>query len=273
MKKTQIYRLLIILTLLVFVIVALAPFYIMIVMSTYVTEDLFRGIVLLPGKFGLQNLTTILKGNFLLYYRNSIYIAVLAVLGNVLVSSMAGYGFSKFDFKWKKPLFTFVLVSMMIPTQVGLVAFVVQMRYLGWLNSHLPLIIPPMASSFGVFWMTQFMNGTIPREVIESARVEGCSEGRVYAQIVIPYTKPAIITLGLLAFFGSWNSYLLPLVILNKAKLYTLPLGVSMLAAIFRTDIAAQIMALAIGTIPLIILYLAGSKWFMRGLTAGAVKG
>jgi cellobiose transport system permease protein len=121
--------------------------------------------------------------------------------------------------------------------------------------------------------MTQFMNGTIPKEVIESARVEGCPERRVFLQIVLPYIRPAIVTLGLLAFFGSWNSYLTPLVVLSKAKLYTLPLGITMLAAVFRTDIAAQIMALGIGTIPLIILYLAGSRFFMRGLTAGAVKG
>lgn len=271
--KNKVFRVLLILVLLVFVVVALAPFYIMIIMSTYVTEDLFKRILLVPGNYALENLKTIFKGSFPIYYRNSLYIAALMVVGNVLVSSMTGYGFSKFDFKLKKPLFTLVLITMMIPTQVALVAVVVEFRYLGWINTHLPMIIPGMASAFGVFWMTQFMNGTIPREVIESARVEGCPEWRVFAQIALPYTKPAMVTLGLLAFFGSWNSYLLPLVTLNKMKLYTLPLGITMLAAVFRTDIAAQIMALGIGTIPLIIFYLVGSRFFMRGLTAGAVKG
>jgi len=107
--KNTIFRVLLVMTLLVFVVVALAPFYIMIMMSTYVTEDLFKGILLLPDSYALENLKTIFKGSFLIYYRNSLYISALFVMGNVLVSSMAGYGFSKFEFRLKKPLFTLVL--------------------------------------------------------------------------------------------------------------------------------------------------------------------
>ena len=271
--RNKIVKLYILIILGIFLVAALLPFYIMIIMSTHFSEDLFKGIVLFPGNYIVENFRTISEGNFEVYYMNSIFVSVLAAFGSVLFSSMAGYGFSKFEFKFKTPLFIFVLATLMIPVQLGLVAFVVQMRYLGWINTHWPLIIPPMANSFGVFWMTQYMKSSIPKEVIENARVEGCPELRLFLQIIVPYSRPALITLGLLVFLHSWNNYIVPLVVLQDSRLYTLPLGVAMLSAVFRVDYSAQIMALSIGTIPLLLIFLAGRKYFISGMTAGAVKG
>ncbi|WP_231637789.1 ABC transporter permease subunit [Paenibacillus sp. FSL R5-0912] len=121
--------------------------------------------------------------------------------------------------------------------------------------------------------MTQFIRSSVPTEVIESARIDGCSEPAILTRIVVPFLMPAISTLGLISFLGSWNGYLLPLVTINKPELYTLPLGIANLSTVFRTDYSASILGLTLGTLPLIVLFLFGSKTLVRGLTGGAVKG
>jgi len=130
-----------------------------------------------------------------------------------------------------------------------------------------------MANSFGVFWMTQYMRSSLPAEMIESARIDGASDLRVFLQIALPLAKSALITLSLLAFLSSWNSYLLPLIMLNNQALFTLPLGLARLSSWTKADIGAQIMALSIGTMPIIIMLAFGSKQFIRGLISGALKG
>jgi cellobiose transport system permease protein len=253
--------------------IAIAPFYIMFMMGTYSTGEIFKVLPLIPGTHLLDNLKTVFASDFIRYYANSIYVAVLVTLGSVFVSTLAGFGFSKYHFRGKNILFAAVLVTMMIPSQLGLVAFAAEMRVLGWTNTHLPLIIPGMAHAFGVFWMTQYIKSSVPDEVLDSARIDGCTDFRAFIQIVVPYVKSAIVTLVLLAFIASWNSYIIPLIVLNKAKLYTIPLGITTLGDFFRADYAARITGLSLGTIPLILVFAIGSKYFIKGLMAGAVKG
>jgi cellobiose transport system permease protein len=253
--------------------IALLPFYIMFMMGTYSTSEIFQVIPLIPGSHLLENLHAIFASDFLRYYFNSTYIAVLGTAGSVFVSTLAGFAFAKYDFKGRNLLFSAVLVTMMVPSQLGLVAFAAEMRLLGWTNTHLPLIIPGMAHAFGVFWMTQYMKTSVPNEVLDSARIDGCSDFKTFVRIVIPYVAPAMVTLILLVFIASWNSYLIPLIILNKTELYTIPLGIATLGSYFRTDYAIRITGLSLGTIPLILIFAAGSKYFIKGLMAGAVKG
>ena len=252
----------------------LMPFYLMIMMSTYTSEQLYTGIKLLPGSYLLENLRTVFIGTkFDVYYRNSIVVAVCSTVLAVLSSSMAGFGFSKYNFRFKKQLFLFVILVMMIPGQLGMVAFLIEMKWFGWMNTHLPLIIPAMANSFGVFWMTQTMSATLPTEVIESARIDGASGFHIYIRIAIPYMAAAIISLALLSFLGAWNSYMMPMLILSAQRNFTLPLGLISLNDTYRQNIGAMITALAVGTLPMVIIFAIGSKYFIRGLVAGALKG
>lgn len=252
---------------------ALLPFYIMVVMGTYQNEDLFKGIVLVPSTYLLENLKTVAASRFDLVYWNSLLVSAASTVLSVFVSAFAGFAFAKHEFKYKNKIFTAVLLTMMIPGQLGLVAYVIEMRFLGLTGTLLPLILPWVANAFGIFWMTQYIRSAVPTEVLESAKIDGCSDIAVFFRIVIAFIYPAITTLSLLVFLWSWNNYLLPLIVINNPALFTIPLGITSLGTAYRTDLAAQILGLTIGTLPVLILFAAGSKSFIRGLTAGSVKG
>jgi multiple sugar transport system permease protein/cellobiose transport system permease protein len=261
------------LVLIVITVIAISPFYFMIIMSTYRTQELGRAGSLIPGSYFITNLNNVLKSGFLFYYWNSVYVAVIFTLMSVLLSAMAGYGFAKFNFKLNKPLHAFVVGAMMIPAQLGLIGYVIEMRVLHMGGTHWPIILGDVATCFGVFWMTQYISGALPNEVLESARIDGCGEWRIFLRIALPYSSPAMATLAIIQFVFSWNNYLRPLVTLTDPDQYTIPLGIAALASRYMTDYAAQITALSLGTIPLIIVFLCGSKTFIMGLTSGAVKG
>jgi cellobiose transport system permease protein len=252
---------------------ALFPFYLMIIMGTYRNEELFTRIVLVPGSYLLENFQTVVASDFHLVYLNSLVVSIVSTVLAVFVSAFAGFAFSKHEFKYKNKIFAAVLLTMMIPGQLGLVAYVIEIRYMGISGTLLPLILPWVANAFGVFWMTQFMKGAVPNEVLESARIDGCSDFSVFFRIVLAFCWPAMTTLSLLVFLWSWNNYLLPLIVINKPELYTIPLAISTLGDAYRTDLAAQILGLSLGTLPVLILFAIGSKSFIHGLTAGSVKG
>jgi multiple sugar transport system permease protein/cellobiose transport system permease protein len=252
---------------------AVSPFWFMFIMGTYRTQELSRATSLLPGPWFFQNLKTIIASGFLKFYWNSIYSSVLFTLGSVFLSVMAGYGFAKFDFKGNKTLYAVIVASMMIPAQLGLIGYVIQMRNMRLIGTLWPVMLGDVATCFGVFWMTQYIKSSLPDSIIDSARLDGCGEFRIFWQIVLPYVMPATATLVIVQFVFMWNSYLRPLVTLSDPNLFTIPLGIASLATRYQTDFAAQICALTLGTLPLIIVFLFGSKTFILGLTSGAVKG
>jgi cellobiose transport system permease protein len=272
-RKASFIRSVMVLFMCVVSIVAIYPYYSMIMMGTYYSNDLFTGIKVLPGDFLLQNLATIRTINILRFYKNSALVAVCSSTLTVLVCAAAGFGFAKYQFRFKKPLFTFVLLTMMVPLQLGMVAFVSEMKAIGWLKTLLPLIVPPAANAFGAFWMTQFALQAIPDEVMESARIDGCSELRIFGQIALPFMVPACTTLGLLSFLLSWNSLFTPLIVISDAKLFTIPLGIRQLATNFRQDNAAQILGLTLTSIPILFFFGFFSRSLISGLSAAAVKG
>ncbi len=259
--------------LIVISLISLAPFYMMLMMSTQYNEDIFKGMVLLPGNYFIQNFATVMKSKFYLYYLNSIYVSLFSTVLCLFISSLTGYALSKYEFKLKKPIYYFIIMTMMVPSQIGLIGYVVEMRAMHINNTLLPLIIIWTTNAFGVFWMTQYISQAVHSELIESARMDGCNDFGIFIKIVLPCIKPAIATLSMVIFLWSWNNYLLPLVIVSNSGLFTIPLGISSLGGYYRTDYAARMTGLAFSTIPLIIIFISGSKYFVRGLTAGAVKG
>ncbi len=273
MTKTKLRGLALTALLVFFSLITIFPFYLMIVMGTHVSEALFKGIALTPGDYLLKNLTTIAQSNFLLFYFNSLTVSTTATVLGVLVSAMAGFALSKYKFRFRNQLLKAIIMIMMIPGQISLIAYIIEMRTFHLLDTLWPIIILFIANPFGVFWMKQSIDSGVPDEVLESARIDGASEIRIFFSIVLPFVKAALITISLLLFLWSWNCYLVPLIAINNPKLYTVPLGIAMLNGMYRSDYAAKILALTIGTLPLVILFLFGSKYFIRGLTSGAVKG
>lgn len=252
---------------------ALLPFYMMIVMGTHYSEDLYTGVKLFFGKYLVENFHSVMRQNFPLYYANSLIVATCNTIGGLLVSSMAGYAFAKYDFKGKKTLFAIIVATMAIPQQLGLVGFVMEMRWIGMNNTLFPLIVSGMANAFGVFWMRQFIESSVPYEIIESGRVDGCKEFGIFFRLIVPIIRPAFITLFLLFFLWSWNNYMTPLVMISDQKYYTIPLSIALISSEYRTDYAARVLALSMGTIPILILFSFGSKYLIKGLVAGSVKG
>ena len=252
---------------------ALLPFYMMIVMGTHYSEDLYTGVKLFFGKYFVQNFQTVMRQNFLLYYWNSIVVAGCHVAGGLVISALTGYAFAKFEFRGKKFLFAVIVATLAIPEQLGLIGYVLEMRWLGLNNTLFPLIVFGMANAFGVFWMRQYIGSSVPDEIIESGRVDGCREFGIFFRLIIPIIRPALITIFLLLFLWSWNNYMTPLVMISKEKLYTIPLSIALISSEYRTDYAARILALSMGTIPILILFSFGSKYLIQGLVAGSVIG
>lgn len=252
---------------------ALLPFYMMIIMGTHYSEDLYSGVKLFFGKYFVENFKTVMKQNFPLYYWNSLVVAVCNTVGGLLVSALTGYAFAKYEFRGKKVLFTVIVATLAIPQQLGLIGFVMEMRWIGMNNTLFPLIVSGMANAFGVFWMRQFIETSVPDEIIESGRIDGCREFGIFFRLILPIIRPALITIFLLLFLWSWNSYMTPLVMISDQKLYTIPLSIALISSEYRTDYAARILALSMGTIPILVLFGCGSKYLIRGLVAGSVKG
>ncbi len=256
----------------IFGLVSIAPFFFMINMGTYKANELYTGIKLVPSGYLAQNFKSLMSIDFFKYYGNSIFVSVSCAVLTVLVCSMCGFGLAKYRFKGRKFFTNLVMLTMMVPTQLSLVGFIIEMNKIGWLNSHLPLIIPTAASAFGVFWINQFTRDAIPDSIIESARLDGCGEFKMFLRIALPFMMPACMTLALLSFLWSWNSFMVPMIVLTNEKLFTVPLGIRQLATQFRTDLGAQILGLTLATIPMLVMFGLFSKNLISGLASAAVK-
>ena len=248
------------------------PFYSMFMMGTYSTNEIYRGIHLLPGNKLITNIQTLMKINFMVYYKNSIIVAVFGSTLSVLVSAMAGYALGLYDFKGKKTFFAVILLTLMIPGQLSLIGMFMEIKAMGLTDTLFILIILGIPNAFGVFWISSFAKQAIPMSVIESAELDGCSDYRTFVFIGLPFLLPACGTLFLLSFLGSWNSFITPTMLLSKERLYTIPLGIRQLRSNFGTDVGAQTAGLALATLPILVIFSVFSKTLIAGLSASAVK-
>ena len=205
------------------------------------------------------------------YFINSVFIATASTLLTLFFCSLGGYAFAKYQFRGQKILFGILLASMMVPFQVLLVPLFGLMYDMGWLNSYKAIIIPFSVGAFGVFLMRQFIV-TIPSELIDAARIDGCSEFGIYYRIVLPIIKPALGALTIYSFLGSWNGYLWPLIILRDEAKYTLPIGLANLVGIYRQDYGMLMAGTLLSLMPIVILFLAMQREFVQGITLGGVK-
>ena len=254
--------------------IMLAPFYFMFVFATHSRTEIFS---LPPPMFFGDDFFNNLKilTERLPFWRNlgwSLYVALASTLLTLLFCSMGGYAFALFDFKYKNALFGLVMGTMLLPSFMNMIPTFMIMDALGWIDQPRALYIPGAASAFGIFLMRQFVSSSIPRDLVEAARLDGCSELGIYARIVLPLLKPALGTLGLITFIASWNNFIGPLVVMRTPANYTLPLALRSLQSPVDTEWGALMAGAAIATLPLVLLFIASSRQLISGLTAGAVK-
>ena len=254
-------------------VLSIVPFYFILSMSTHTTNEIYRGEIFVFGNRLAQNIRTIVQGGFMRYYGNSAVTALFSAVLCVLISSLAAYGITIYRFKAKKAMTSFIFATMMIPSQIGLIGYTIEMRNLRLTDSLVPLVLTWGASAYGVYFMMQYMKSSIHPELIESARIDGCGEFRTFFTIGLPLVRPAIGTLFMLIFLWSWNNFLLPSTLINKSSKFTIPIGIQTLATAYTQDWGARGAALAIAIVPILLIFAAGSKYFIQGLSAGAVKG
>ncbi|QOV18685.1 carbohydrate ABC transporter permease [Blautia liquoris] len=249
------------------------PLYIVFVMGTYYSEDIFKGLPILPGNYLIENIKMVISKGYFKAYFNSVLVSVCSVILSVLISCMIGFALAKYNFKLKKIIFGFIMAIMMIPGQIAMIGYMLEMRKMELLNTLLPLVFTWSAHPLGAFLMMQFISDGVPDELLESGRLDGCSEPGILFRIVVPCVKPGILTLAMLVFLSSWNNYILPVILINKQELFTIPLMINNLSNSFRSDYGAIMCALAFSILPMIIIFSLCSKTFIKGIVAGAVKG
>jgi multiple sugar transport system permease protein len=255
--------------------IMMAPFYFMFVYATHNRDAIFT--LPPPLFFGSNFLTNfnILTSKIALWRSLgwSLYVALASTALTLLFCSMGGYAFAMFEFRFKKPLFTLVMGTMLLPSFLGMIPSFMIMDALGWLDQPRALYIPGAASAFGIFMMRQFVSSAVPRDLIEAARMDGCGEFRIYWSIVLPLLQPALGTLGLITFIGSWNNFIGPLIVMRSPEMYTFPLALRSMHNPADTEWGALMAGAAIATLPLLILFAIASRRLIDGLTAGAVRG
>lgn len=214
------------------------------------------------------------KRNILRIVANTFIIATSATALQVFFCSLGGYGFAKFKFQGREQMFGLLLATMIIPFSITLIPLYVIMLRFKWIDTFWPLIIPGAASAFGIFFMRQYVS-TISDELIDAARIDGASEFAIYWRIIVPIIVPGLVSLGLIFFMASWNSFLFPLVILKSPSNFTLPIAIrSMVGGVIgRPVYHLQMAASVISIIPLLIIFLVFQHRFTEGITAGAIAG
>lgn len=256
---------------------AFFPFYVMIISSTHDNFSITNKINVLPGDQFIVNYKRLTENlDIWRGFFNSLFIACTTTFLNLYFTALAAYAFSKFQFKGRNAIFSIIMVAMMIPGQVGVIGFFKEMSDLNLLNSYIPLILPTIAGCFGVFFFKQYMDGSLPNEILESAYMDGCKELTTYHKIVLPIIAPALVTQGVMTFIGNWNSYMMPLIIIQETNKMTMPVMVASIKSKsgFSADFGGQYVGILISVIPLIIIFAFSSKLIMDKISVGAaIKG
>ena len=229
----------------------------------------------IPGGNFLANAASVVNDpavNFWPALWNSIYSSTLIAASVVITSTLAGWAFAKLRFPGSKGLLVFVVATMAVPAQLGVVPLYILFADLGWTGSIGAVIIPVLTSAFGVFWMTQYLQQTVPDELIEAARVDGASMIRTFWTVGVTAARPAAAMLFLFTFVGAWNNFFWPFIVLDRRD-PTLPVALSLLQSNYFVDYSVVLSGVLLATIPLLILFVFAGKQLVSGIMAGAVKG
>jgi multiple sugar transport system permease protein len=253
-------------------------FYMLIIDSTRNNFQIQQGFVFYPGKslgVNFNNLINDANIPVISGLINSLIVSAMTALLAVYFSTMTAYAIFAYDFKLRNFAFTLILLIMMMPTQISALGFVQEMHKMHLMDSLIPLFLPAIASPIVVFFMKQYMDGSLPIDIVEAARIDGCGEFSTFNSIVLPIMKPAIAVQAIFTFVGAWNNFFVPALLINDMHKKTLPILVMQLrnADFLRFDMGQVYIFITMAIIPIIIIYLFLSKYIVGGVTLGSVKG
>lgn len=259
--------------LLIGVLFSIFPFYWLVVMSTNETSAIFAFPPKLTfGDYFMTNFNHVLENStFIRAFFNTLFIAVLSSSLQLFFNSLTGFTFAKFKFPGSKVLFFLMMGTMMIPAQMLLVPQFIIIKEFGWLGSYKALIIPSVATAFGIFWIRQYALA-IHDDLLEAARIDGCNKFELYWRIALPILRPALAFLAITTFMGVWEDYLWPLIVLTDTSKFTLMLALQQLKSAHTADYSMVMTGTLMATVPLIIFFLLVSRQFIAGIMEGAVK-
>lgn len=226
----------------------------------------------LPARVTFEHYISLFtRMNLARYLFNSAFLASAVTLISLVVNSMAGYAFAKFHFRGREPLFKLLISSLVIPAQVTMLPLFLMLNKIGAINTYAGVIIPGMASIFGIFLIRQFAR-SIPDSLIEAARIDGASDFRIYWSVILPLCKPVLITLAVFTFMGTWNDFLWPLIVMTDDTMYTLPVALANLSLEHVQDTELMMAGSVMTVLPVLILLAVVQKHYISGIMAGSVK-
>lgn len=272
--------------LLVLVVLCVVPFYLMLVNATRSNAEINRGPSFVPGTYLIKNFKTLTLGrldersgrragglNVIQGFLNSLFIAGTTTLLAGYFSALTAYGFSMYSFKGKRVLFAILLSVIMLPPTIALIGVFKLMLGLKLFNTRWALILPAIASPYMVFFLRGYITSAVNKSLLEAARIDGAGELAIFHRIAFPLIMPGIATMSIFAFLANWNSYLIPLTLLQSQEKYTLPLIIQQLNATnYNRDLGALYIGVAISVVPIIIAFIIFSRYLIAGLSFGAVK-
>lgn len=259
-------------------VLCLFSFYVLIINSTRSHPDIQKGFSFLPGGSFGYNLKNLLANENLPVFRgifNSLFVATCTAVVTTYFSSMTAFAIHAYHFRFKNAAFAFIMLIMMVPTQVTALGFVRLMSRFHLIDNFIPLILPSIASPIVFFFMKQYMEAILPVEMVEAARIDGASEFGIFNRIVFPVMKPAIAVQAIFSFVTSWNNYFVPSLVLKSSTKKTLPILIAQLrsADFLKFDMGQVYMLIFIAIVPIIIIYLLLSKFIVRGVALGSTTG
>lgn len=253
----------------------LYPFFAMVNLSFVPNGEIFnQSGKLFYSPLSLENYSNVFhKIPMWQYFINSLFVALVTTIGQVLISALAGYAFARMTFKYRDGLFLIVLITMLVPPQVNIIPLFFLMRQFHWINTYQALILPGLFGGFGIFMMRQYFLG-LPKDLEESAKIDGCNIFTTFFKIALPLSIPAIATLSIFTFVSSWNSFMWPLIVTNTESMRTLPVGLAIFKGSFREiTLWGDLLACSvICTIPVVCIFLLGKKYFINDILQGGVK-
>ena len=210
--------------------------------------------------------------NYFIWYRNSLMVVLVQGGLTLLLSSMVAYGFAKYNFKGKNALFMCVLLVMMVPLEILMLPMYSQVNAMGLRNSYAGVMLPFLVNMSAVFFFRQFLTG-VPNELLETARLDGCTEYGIFFRVIMPIMKPAYASMAVLTGMGAWNALLWPMLVISDAGKYTVPIGLNTLWSPYGNNYDLMITGSCFAILPLLLIYLFAQRFIVEGMTAGAVKG
>ncbi len=227
----------------------------------------------LPGSLRWENFTEALTMQpFGRYFLNTAVVALVSVAGQLVFCSMAAYAFARVPFRGRNRLFSVYLGTMMIPAIVTVIPTFLMVSSFGWINTYWGLFSPSLSSVWGIFLLRQFFQ-TIPRELEDAARIDGASDWKIFRSIILPLSKPALATLAIFSFMGTWKDFLWPLLVTNRSDMRTLEVGIASFSGLYQTDWPHQMAAAVVVMLPIVIVFIIAQRHFVRGITMTGIKG